>query len=244
MASTNKTTHYDLSQYVGSDKPTYLTDYNNDMSAIDTGIYNAQTKADSAYSSAGIADGKADTALQNAGTALNNANTALTNIGNMANLETTDKTALVNAINELKNIINNINLTSFSDIDVNDFVLSGGATLHGASIHVAKNSDGSLAKIYGTISLKNVTATNGTLKFPTTLRPSSDITIDGGMIRYHYNTAGDRVANMSLRTFTIKTNGDIEIPYTWALSSGEEVRFMLINSLIFVKDFGDIPVIN
>lgn len=38
MSSTNKTSHYNLSQYVSSDKPTYLVDYNTDMSNIDTGI--------------------------------------------------------------------------------------------------------------------------------------------------------------------------------------------------------------
>lgn len=38
MSSTNKTTHYELSQYVGSDKPTYLGDYNADMVKIDTGM--------------------------------------------------------------------------------------------------------------------------------------------------------------------------------------------------------------
>lgn len=38
MASTNKTTNYELSQYVGSDKPTYLGDYNSDMLKIDAGM--------------------------------------------------------------------------------------------------------------------------------------------------------------------------------------------------------------
>ena len=38
MASTNKTTNYELSQYVGSDKPSYLGDYNSDMSKIDAGM--------------------------------------------------------------------------------------------------------------------------------------------------------------------------------------------------------------
>ena len=95
MASTNKTTHYELSQYVGTDKPTYLTDYNGDMLAIDTGIYNAQTKADSAFANAGIADGKAGDAQTTANTALTNAGTANTNIGTMANLETTEKSSLV-----------------------------------------------------------------------------------------------------------------------------------------------------
>ena len=35
MSSTNKTTNYDLSQFVGSDKPAWLSDYNQDMSKID-----------------------------------------------------------------------------------------------------------------------------------------------------------------------------------------------------------------
>lgn len=47
MASTNKTTHYELSQYIGTDKPTYLGDYNSDMSKIDTALYDVDTKADS-----------------------------------------------------------------------------------------------------------------------------------------------------------------------------------------------------
>ena len=39
MKSTNKTTNYELSQYVGSDKPTYLGDYNSDMLKIDTAMH-------------------------------------------------------------------------------------------------------------------------------------------------------------------------------------------------------------
>ena len=35
MASTNKTTNYELSQFVGSDKPAWLGDYNQDMGKID-----------------------------------------------------------------------------------------------------------------------------------------------------------------------------------------------------------------
>lgn len=40
MASTNKTANYDLSQFVGTDRPTWLGDYNSDMTKID-----AQMKA-------------------------------------------------------------------------------------------------------------------------------------------------------------------------------------------------------
>lgn len=36
MTATNKTTNYKLSQFVGTDRPTWLGDYNGDMSKIDT----------------------------------------------------------------------------------------------------------------------------------------------------------------------------------------------------------------
>lgn len=36
MTATNKTTNYQLSQFVGTDRPTWLGDYNSDMSKIDT----------------------------------------------------------------------------------------------------------------------------------------------------------------------------------------------------------------
>lgn len=35
MASTNKTANYDLSQFVSTDRPTWLGDYNSDMAKID-----------------------------------------------------------------------------------------------------------------------------------------------------------------------------------------------------------------
>lgn len=38
MSSTNKTTNYNLSQFVGTDIPSYLGDYNSDMSKIDKAI--------------------------------------------------------------------------------------------------------------------------------------------------------------------------------------------------------------
>ena len=46
MSSTNKTANYELSQYIGSDKPTYLVDYNGDMLKIDTGMAANKAQAD------------------------------------------------------------------------------------------------------------------------------------------------------------------------------------------------------
>lgn len=55
MSSTNKTTYYNLSQYIGTDKPTYLGDYNSDMTKIDAGIHDADDKATTATQNAGSA---------------------------------------------------------------------------------------------------------------------------------------------------------------------------------------------
>lgn len=48
MASTNKTPHYSLSQFVAEDKPSWMTDYNSDMLKIDTAISAAQSAAEAA----------------------------------------------------------------------------------------------------------------------------------------------------------------------------------------------------
>lgn len=44
MASTNKTANLKLSQYVNSDRPSYLQDYNEDMRKIDDFSKNALQK--------------------------------------------------------------------------------------------------------------------------------------------------------------------------------------------------------
>jgi len=116
MSATNGTTHYNLSQYVGTDKPSYLTDYNGDMNKIDTAINTAKTTADTASTAATNAQTTAETAqttattaVTNAATAQTSANNALTNIGTLSNLTTVNKDNLVNAVNENVSNIGNLN---------------------------------------------------------------------------------------------------------------------------------------
>lgn len=115
MASTNKTTNLELSQYVSSDKPTYLVDYNSDMAKIDTGVHTAQVTADTASTAATNAQTTAEgaqttanTAVTNAATAQSGVNTNANNIGNLTNLTTASKSNLVSAINELDGEIGNV----------------------------------------------------------------------------------------------------------------------------------------
>ena len=235
MASTNKTSHYELSQYVGSDKPTYLTDYNNDMSAIDTGIYNAQTKANDGYTLANTADGKADTAITNAGYAQTDASTALTRIGTLANLTTTEKTNIVGAVNEVDSDMNSLaskfNFTSFTTTAYADLGKSN-VSNGNIGITVATNSDGSLAKIYGSGWVQATASnTNMVLSLNSVLRPSTDITINGSVIALGATAGGNG------GYITIKTTGVIEV--TIYATNNTDNSVILPPCLYFVTDFGD-----
>ena len=75
MSSTNKTTNYKLSQYIGTDKPTYLGDYNGDMLKIDTQLKANADSASNAASAAGAAKAVAEDASKKVQT-LNNSVTA------------------------------------------------------------------------------------------------------------------------------------------------------------------------
>lgn len=48
MSSTNKTANFKLSQFIGTDKPTFLGDYNNDMEIIDGALFTASQTAEEA----------------------------------------------------------------------------------------------------------------------------------------------------------------------------------------------------
>ena len=69
MAHTNETSNYELTQFVGSDKPAWLVDYNGDMLAIDTAMKAISDVADAAKS-------KADTNETNIATVTTTANSA------------------------------------------------------------------------------------------------------------------------------------------------------------------------
>lgn len=137
MASTNKTQYFELSQYVASDKPTYLVDYNGDMAKIDGGLHTATVNSSNALTSVGnitnlnttvktdtvsainevvgnVADNSADIVTNS-----NNITTNSTSIGTLANLSTVTKTNLVSATNEVNSKVgnlSNLNTTYKNDV--------------------------------------------------------------------------------------------------------------------------------
>ena len=113
MGSTNKTTNIELSQFLGSDSPKWLTDYNSDMQKIDTFAGAIQAQADATD----LVVGGHTTAIETLQGESSDYNTAIQQLrtdvdGNTGSINTinsligngepttTDKT-LIGAINEL-----------------------------------------------------------------------------------------------------------------------------------------------
>lgn len=65
FASTNKTANYELPQFVGSDKPTWLGDFNTAMSTIDGGMAENKSNIESMDSRISSAESTASQASQN-----------------------------------------------------------------------------------------------------------------------------------------------------------------------------------
>lgn len=94
MSFTNQTTNYGLPQWIGTDKPTYLVDQNGAYATIDSELYNANSNASTALSSAASAVEVAETASTNAQTAITSASTANDNANSAI---ATANTAITNA---------------------------------------------------------------------------------------------------------------------------------------------------
>lgn len=98
MGSTNFTPNYNLPQFIGTDKPAWLTDVNGAFSSIDTAIKNAADAASNASSVAGSASSAATAAANTANTLDTQINTPSTGIAAVVSNHTTDITSIQSAI--------------------------------------------------------------------------------------------------------------------------------------------------
>ena len=148
MGSTNKTTNLELSQFLGTDKPSWLNDYNADMLAIDsavgtnvTDISTAQSRADSAYT---LADNTASSVSTLSTQVTSNTTDIATAQGNITTINsligngtptTTDQT-IIGAINEI-----NANSAIELVTSVADGVKTSAQVLESISTYIAANID-------------------------------------------------------------------------------------------------------
>ena len=131
MATTNHTPTIELSQYVSTDKTSYLVNYNDDMLKIDGAIATDRDNINTAQNTADTAEGKADTnklSIDAINAELNDPSTGLAprvaaNTGSINTINsligngeptTTDKT-IIGAINEINGKIVEGNVVSIVD---------------------------------------------------------------------------------------------------------------------------------
>ena len=239
MSSTNKTSNYELSQFIGTDKPAWLTDYNQDMSKIDT-----QMKANSDANT--VTEGKVDT------------NT--THIGTLPNLNTQSKTDLVSAVNEVyttagtanntaTQAANNANaakteadaLTSYLSITqtakINP-VITGGTVGNINDMYYALNAAGTLGKIYGRYRFTCNTAGSPTLTLPVApLTTSEQFTIAGAC--WYMSSNSGQINILNARDMVVNPNGNCTITFQ-NIGVGDSVTVWLPPCLYFFTDFGDV----
>lgn len=111
MASTGKTTNYELSQFIGTDKPSWLGDYNGDMLKIDTALGSINATATTAQSGVASAQSAASAAQMTANSAQQ---TATANSQDITELKRELSNTVITA-NNTQNVTGGNSVLSYSD---------------------------------------------------------------------------------------------------------------------------------
>lgn len=262
FASTNKTTNYELPQFVGTDKPTWLGDFNGAMADIDTAMHknatditevetvaqNASTSASQASQDVATLTGRVNTlssdvssvsqtatnAQQTATSALNTANTA-------NGKADTNTTAITNLTGNVANLESYITLSDTRKL-TNPTITRGGGTIEAEDIRVALNSDGTAGKIYGRIAIRGQNG-YGIVKYTNTgiMGITESFGISSAGVSYSIPVKGGYAVD-SAQIFinppaTGETSASIEVRMgNW---SSEACVTFLMPCMYFFKDFGD-----
>lgn len=103
MSFTNHTPNYNLPQYVGTDKPTFLGDFNNAMSTIDTALHNNEQNAGEGLSELQ----QAQAALTETQETLTEVQTEVANVSGIAANVNTNVQQALSAANDATTAANN-----------------------------------------------------------------------------------------------------------------------------------------
>lgn len=221
MSSTNKTTNYNLSQYIGSDKPTYLSDYNSDMFEIDKQMKINADNVATAIQGATDAGTLASTANATATTANTNANTAI------ANNATTQS--------QLNSFMTKFNLNtriSWLQADVS-FPDVGFTNIEECRFTLAKNSDGSIFKLYGSIS--GTTTSVGRCNI---VLNNTGITVDTPYEIFPAGVCSPSGSNADMPLAIVVENNKMTV--SWWNYGADYVKLALMPCIYFNADFGDV----
>lgn len=234
MSHTNSTPNYQLPQFVGTDKPAYLTDFNQAFSAIDTGIHAAKTAADTA--------GTDITEVENE---LNETNQNLTALGSTVSTLQGTVTSVSQTANQANTKADNLQNAfvfsvqkDFSDSDITNLTGAGSIS---QNLHCVRNADSSIFKIYGHVQFNDVDPKVITCKITNTgLTIPTAFNVVGFTIREEYQGAkGLGAISMTQNGITFNTDGSIYVDLSGISDGTNFVRLNFIACLIFNQNFGD-----
>lgn len=224
MSSTNKTTNYKLSQYIGTDKPTYLGDYNGDMSKIDTQMKANADSASNAASAAGAAQAVAEKASKDV-QALNGSVTA--NSEEIASLKTKNAqqdVSIQNAANSASTALNkaNQNEQNITDINTRNQWIQG-TNIHNTGLpnytkgswNCSYNRFSGLLNISGQIELSQGSTISGESRIatiPTNIMKLINSTGERKIWSSLFVTRADN--SLEVQNLTLDQTGKISLPYT------------------------------
>lgn len=234
MASTNKTTNLQLSQYVGLDKPTYLGDYNSDMLKIDTGFGEIRGLANGASGGVEAIRTDLDSLTQTVG-----GHTA-----QIAEVSTTAATANSNALEAIKDV------RTIEDALIEPPVIGNGkmGTLPGglvfseaSSVQYRYSKELGLMNLGGDVIIYNkgseeVTLPIGTVLWTTPLKPGSKRELWTGYVCITLNAVG--TPKTVPLYIDIKANGDWVLRDPLVIPGPSSNWFIFPQGMLFTRDWG------
>lgn len=224
MSSTNKTPNYKLSQYIGTDKPTYLGDYNGDMLKIDNQLKENADSASNAATAAGAAQAVAEKASQSV-QSLNDSVTA--NSADIASLKTKNAqqdVSIQNATNSASSAVSKANQNEQNISDIN----TRNQWIQGTNIHntgLPNYTKGSWNCSYNRLSgLLNISGQIELSQGSTIAGDSRIATIPDDIMKL-INSTGERKiwsslfvtradGSLEVQNLTLDRTGKISLPYT------------------------------
>ena len=256
MSSTNHTTNYNLPQFIGTDKPTWLGDVNQAMSAIDTQMKN---NADGVTTVGGQ--------VTELGTTVGGLSTTVTDLGTRVGAVETQANNTDGALNTLSStvssIVNSLNLGTATSASVSSVISAVTSVVSGSgTLYLSESSNSTCFKFYGTATITrtasstgsfNMTAVQGLSGYygiPTGLYISTPPTTAYRIVptgyAFYKDTGGTNpvIRNCFGNAIAVGTDGQIYIStsttQSFSLEGEKELRVYFPPCLFFNSDFGDV----
>ena len=251
MASTNKTTYLKLPQYVETDTPTWLGDFNEAMNLIDEGVKGVSNQAANAVATA-------TTALNLANSLSADVKTAQTTANNAYNLATSVERNLTSLQNTVSSVQSSLSALSTqvnnvpSTIDQSWVDYEGGLTMNvpGFEVHegVIEAHYNKYLRIF-TLDLYLLTekftvdvtlpANSVIATLPASLRPGKTVLISD--VHYLYldaDVAIGQTSNFFSMNFNLNPDGTVTTRAAKTFSANHALSIVPTRGVLPVKDFG------